>query len=99
MTLTPQQEYQCSFCTRNRYNGGASCPLPVGDLANPDIREGMNRFIKNCGCGSFHDTRSQPAPSKQEIRENVLEEVRTACIKDESVGFTIFRILQELRRQ
>lgn len=37
------------------------------------------------------------AQSEQDIREKVLEEVRTACIHDESAGYTIFRILQELR--
>jgi NurA-like 5'-3' nuclease len=34
----------------------------------------------------------------KEVREKVLEEVRTACIRDESVGCTIFRILQEIRQ-
>lgn len=35
--------------------------------------------------------------NESDIRGKVLEEVRSACIKDETVGYTIFRILQELR--
>jgi hypothetical protein len=46
--------------------------LSIEDITNPDVRNGMNCVIKNCGCGSFHDTRSQPAQSGQEIREKVL---------------------------
>ena len=30
-------------------------------------------------------------------RDQALEEVRTACLHDESVGYPIFRILQKLR--
>jgi hypothetical protein len=50
--------YQCSFCTRNLYNGDNSCPLTLDD-DSPDLIKGMNRVIKECGCGSFHDSRKE----------------------------------------
>lgn len=52
------QEYQCSVCTRNNFNGDKSCPLPpIGEVDDYDVIKGMNLVIKKCGCGSFNDFR------------------------------------------
>lgn len=65
--MMQQQEYQCSWCKRNKFNGDESCPLNLeGSNGNSDIFDGMNRVIKSCGCGSFIDTRRSPAPQQPE---------------------------------
>jgi hypothetical protein len=56
--------YQCSFCTRNLYNGDNSCPLTLDD-ESPDLIKGMNRVIKECGCGSFNDSRAKELRGEQ----------------------------------
>lgn len=65
-------EYQCSWCKRNKFKGDKTCPLNLeGSNGNSDIFNGVNRVIKSCGCGSFIDTRSRPAPAapKKELKD------------------------------
>jgi hypothetical protein len=44
-------------------------------------------------------TADQVVDIAQAEREKVLEQVRTERIRDESAGYPIFRILEELRKQ
>jgi hypothetical protein len=83
-TMTPHPQ-RCETCERRHDNHNC---FYLGIRLSESDRD----FIEIIGCASHSSI-----PSEQEIREKVLEEVRSACINDESAGYPIFRILQELR--
>ena len=80
-----QPEYQCSFCTRNLFNGDKSCPLKLCGYENEDMRKGMNRVIYECGCGSFNDARSRPhtpAPDNEKLIKVAKLRIRQLFLDD-----------------
>ena len=96
--FTPSSEYKKA---KSILILAASRPVPASG-SEPDGKycDGC-RFVKDCTllyippCARRMQQRASEAAAAE--RERVLEEIRKECMRDESVGVTVFRIIQSLR--